>query len=135
MGTYSDAVHGDSAFNSRVLIIGPGTPIAQDVVQSAFTRRGHAIAFASTEDSSAYNLDQYDLLILELDAGDANALGVCAQLRQRTLTPLLVLVPMTARSQGLRALEMGADTYVVVPFDRRELVARSEALLRRHRRH
>lgn len=126
-------VHPGIISHSRVLIIGPGASIAQDVVQSAFTRRGHTTDLTSIEQSIDLELDRYDLLILELDMDDTEAAQSCVRLRRLTLAPLLVLVPATARSQGIKALELGADSFVVIPFDRRELMARSEALVRRHR--
>lgn len=126
-------VHPGLISHSHVLIISPRTSVAQNVVQSAFTRRGHAADLTSIQNYSSLDLDGYDLLILELDVDDAEAAQFCVQLRLLTLTPLLVLVPTTARSQGIKALELGADSFVVVPFDRRELMARSEALVRRHR--
>lgn len=117
----------------NVLIIIPESPIAHGVVMSTFKRRGHSVDLVAAETCLDSHLNQYDLLILELDSGDADAVWLCSRLRQVTLTPLLVLAPVTARSQGIRALELGADGFVLVPFDRRELVARSEALVRRHR--
>lgn len=134
VSTQQHAVYPGIVPHSNVLIIGPGSPIAQDVVQSAFRRRGHTIDLVSTEESARHDLDQFDLLIVELDVGETDAVRLCARLRLRTLTPLLVLVPVTARNQGIQALEMGADSFVLIPFDRRELMARAEALIRRHRR-
>lgn len=133
ISTQQQAVHPSIVPHSHILIIGPGSPIAQNVVLSAFTRRGHSTHHASVEESVRLDLDQYDLLVLELDVEDAEAVQFCNRLRFVTLAPLLVLVPVTARSQGIRALELGADSFVLIPFDRRELMARAEALVRRHR--
>lgn len=132
--TQQPTVHPGIVSHSHVLIIGPRASVAQNVIQSAFTRRGHATDLASIEGITSLDLDGYDLLILELDVDDAEAAQFCVRLRRLTLTPLLVLVPAMARSQGIKALELGADSFVVIPFDRRELMARSEALVRRHRR-
>jgi DNA-binding response OmpR family regulator len=80
------------------------------------------------------DLDRYDLLILEIDNHDPEAVQQCVRVREVTLAPLLVLVPEMARNQGIQALMLGADSFVALPFNRSELVARSEALIRRYRR-
>jgi DNA-binding response OmpR family regulator len=119
-----------------ILVMSPATGGAREAVRSILKRRGHSVESAPTDfDAIAAieNIDVYDLLVLDLDIHDAEAVQLCAQLRQVTLAPLLVLVPETARNQGILALELGADSFVVVPFDRRELVARAEALVRRYR--
>ncbi len=120
-----------------VLLIAPPAATSREAVRSVLARRGHTVEFNSSANSavdSSGDLDRYDLLILELDTVDEEAVQVCARLRAVTFAPLMVLVPETARSQGIRALELGADTFIVTPFDRREIVARSEALVRRYRR-
>ena len=103
------------------------------MVASIFRRRGHLVEIDPnwTEDFSA--IDAHDLVVVELDVRKPDVLSFLGRLRQISVVPLLVLIPMTARSQGIRALELGADCFVVLPFDRRELVARSEALIRRYR--
>lgn len=119
-----------------VLVMGHAADGAREAVRSILKRRGHSVEFAPPDFNAIAaidNVDVYDLLVLDLDIHDAEAVQLCAQLRQITLAPLLVLVPETARNQGILALELGADSFVVMPFDRRELVARSEALVRRYR--
>lgn len=118
---------------SRVLLLGIEGAGALDMVAAVFRRRGHLVEIDPnwTEDFSA--LGAYELVVIELDVRKPDVFSFLARLRQISVVPLLVLIPMTARSQGIRALELGADCFVVLPFDRRELVARSEALIRRYR--
>ena len=118
---------------SRVLLVGIEGAGALDMVASIFRRRGHVVEINPnwTEDLSA--ISPYDLVVVELDVRKPDVLSFVGRLRQTSVVPLLVLIPMTARNQGIRALELGADCFVVLPFDRRELVARSEALIRRYR--
>lgn len=117
----------------KMLIIAPSSSATWDVVCSGLIRRGHKVEFTVSDLSAIQDLESYDLLILDLNVHDVEAVQQCARLRQVTLAPLLVLVPETARSQGIQALELGADTFMVSPFDKREIVARSEALVRRYR--
>jgi DNA-binding response OmpR family regulator len=117
----------------KMLIIASSSGATWDVVCSGLIRRGHKVDFTVSDVSVIQDLESYDLLILDLNVYDVEAVQQCARLRQVTLAPLLVLVPETARSQGIQALELGADTFMVSPFDKREIVARSEALVRRYR--
>jgi len=121
---------------SNALVVGPPWGGAREAIRSILRRRGHLVEFAPADLAVIQAVDQlsaFDLVVLELDSQDLEAVQLCGQLRQVTLAPLLVVVPETGRSQGIRALELGADSFVVAPFDRRELVARAEALIRRYR--
>ena len=118
---------------SRVLLVGSEGVGALDLVGSIFRRRGHLVEIDPKGTEELSSIDAYDLVVVELDVRKPDALSFMGRLRQISVVPLLVLIPMTARSQGIRALELGADCFVVLPFDRRELVARSEALIRRYR--
>ena len=118
---------------SRVLLVGIEGVGALDLVASIFRRRGHQVKIDPTGAEQQSTIDAYDLVVTELDVRKPDVFLFLGWLRQFSTVPLLVLIPMTARSQGIRALELGADCFVVLPFDRRELVARSEALIRRYR--
>lgn len=116
-----------------MLVLGGEGAAVLDVAASILRRRGHEVEVERSGMTSIAALDAYDLVVLEPDSRDPNALSILGSLRQVSIVPLLVLVPLTARGQGIRALELGADCFMVSPFDRRELVARSEALIRRYR--
>ncbi len=103
------------------------------LVAAALLRRGHRASFSALPVAPSVELDAFDLLVLEPDAGDPDALRICRALREFSKVPLLVIVPLTARSRGIQALDLGADSFMVAPFDRRELLARCEALIRRYR--
>lgn len=121
---------------SNILVMGLPSGSAREAIRAILKRRGHSVEFAPADTSVIAQLesaDFVDLLVLELDIHDSEAVQLCAQLRQVTIAPLLVVVPETGRNQGIQALELGADSFVAAPFDRRELVARSEALIRRYR--
>ncbi|HNS01422.1 MAG TPA: hypothetical protein PKM78_03470 [Anaerolineae bacterium] len=125
-----------SVSQSNALVLGPAWGGTREAIRAILRRRGHLVEYAPADLAVVQALDcidAFDLLVLELDSQDLEAVQLCAQLRQVTLTPLLVVVPETGRSQGIRALELGADSFMVAPFDRRELVARAEALIRRYR--
>ncbi len=75
---------------------------------------------------------QFDVCILDLGLPDADGADLLARWRGRGMqTPLLVLTARDAVAHRVRGLQLGADDYVLKPFDLDELVARVHALLRR----
>lgn len=74
----------------------------------------------------------YDLLILDWMLPKLDGIDVCQQLRrQGKSTPILMLTARDTSSDKVQGLDVGADDYVVKPFDIPELLARIRALLRR----
>ena len=102
------------------------------MISAPLLRRGHLVDEKPLETEALSEVDRYQLVVLELHHNNPDDVAVCSALRKVSKVPLLVLVPVTAKNQGVRALELGADSFMVTPFDRRELVARSEALIRRY---
>lgn len=75
---------------------------------------------------------QFDICILDLGLPDADGSELLARWRARgSQMPLLVLTARDAVSHRVRGLQLGADDYVLKPFDLEELVARIHAILRR----
>jgi two-component system copper resistance phosphate regulon response regulator CusR len=74
----------------------------------------------------------YDLIILDIRLPIKDGWAVCRELRQAELhTPILMLTASGAYEDRVRGLDLGADDYLVKPFDANELFARVRALLRR----
>jgi two-component system KDP operon response regulator KdpE len=72
-----------------------------------------------------------DAAILDLVLPDGDGIEVCKALREWSQMPILVLSAIGDEDEKVRALEAGADDYIVKPFAPRELVARLQAALRR----
>ena len=72
-----------------------------------------------------------DAAILDLVLPDGDGIAVCRELREWSRMPILVLSAVGDEEEKVRALEAGADDYIVKPFSPRELVARLQAVLRR----
>jgi two-component system KDP operon response regulator KdpE len=72
-----------------------------------------------------------DAAIIDLVLPDADGIAVCRSLREWSRMPILVLSAIGDEAEKVRALEAGADDYIVKPFAPRELVARLQAVLRR----
>ncbi len=74
-----------------------------------------------------------DAIVLDLQLPDIDGLEVCRRIRRAgDLTPILMLTARDAVNDRVAGLDVGADDYLVKPFDLAELLARLRALLRRH---
>ena len=74
----------------------------------------------------------YDVVLLDLNSPQLSGKAVLRRLRERGDTvPVIVLTATASLDQKVLCLEIGADDYLVKPFEIRELVARIKALVRR----
>lgn len=78
--------------------------------------------------------NQYDLIILDLSLPGLDGLELCRRLRDDAgdTTPVLMLTARDTVEDRVSGLRVGADDYLVKPFAPEELLARTDALLRRH---
>src|SRR5271166_3988277 len=81
-------------------------------------------------------LYDYDIIILDLMLPDIDGYEVLRRLRAaRVSTPILILSGLSELDNKIKGLGFGADDYLTKPFDRRELVARIQAIVRRSKGH
>jgi len=90
-------------------------------------------AHDSREMRTVWQRAQFNLLILDLMLPDEDGLSICRRLRsEHDETPIIMLTTAkTAEIDRIVGLEMGADDFLTVPLNPRELVARVNAILRR----
>jgi two-component system OmpR family response regulator len=72
-----------------------------------------------------------DLVILDIMMPGEDGLSLCRFLRETTNIPVILLTAISAETDRIIGLEIGADDYVTKPFSARELLARVKAVLRR----
>ncbi|MEA3337223.1 MAG: hypothetical protein U9R25_15055 [Chloroflexota bacterium] len=123
---------GTAATKSKILIAVTGQDIVEELSAAILRRRGHWVDKLPLSSHTKDNLGDYDLVAIALNANQPDGLTYCVELRQISKVPVLILVEWTARNMGIQALELGADSFMLTPYDRRELVARAEALIRRY---
>lgn len=75
--------------------------------------------------------EDYQLILLDLMLPGSDGFTLCRELRARTRIPIIMLTARSESADKVLGLELGADDYVVKPFDPRELVARIHTVLRR----
>lgn len=104
-----------------------------------FLRRGlleesYAVDVAGDGEDALYKfeINEYDLVILDLLIPKIDGIGVCRKIREvNTSTPILILTARDATEDKIKGLDAGADDYMTKPFSFSELSARVRALLRR----
>ena len=116
----------------RVLVVDDNEAI-QKLVSVNLQIRGYAVTVAGSgeEALSLFSADTYDLLILDLVLPGLGGIDVCAQIRQQSDVPVIVLSAREDEELKVRALDAGADDYVTKPFSQEELLARVRAVMRR----
>lgn len=81
-------------------------------------------------------LYDYDIIVLDLMLPDMDGYQVLRRLRAaRVKTPVLILSGLNGLDDKIKGLGVGADDYLTKPFDKRELIARLQAVVRRSRGH
>ena len=81
----------------------------------------------------AMTQEHYDVVVLDLMLPGEDGLSLCRALRADSDVPIIMLTARGESTDRVVGLELGADDYVVKPFDPRELVARIHTILRRTR--
>jgi len=77
---------------------------------------------------------RFDLILLDVMLPGEDGLSLCRYVSEHLHIPVILLTAVTEQADRVAGLEVGADDYVVKPFDPRELVARIRSVLRRAQR-
>ena len=80
----------------------------------------------------AFDTYQPNLMLLDLMLPGVDGYQVCREIRARSNTPIIMLSAKGEVFDKVLGLEMGADDYIMKPFDSKEMVARVKAVLRRY---
>jgi two-component system, OmpR family, phosphate regulon response regulator OmpR len=107
----------------------------RELLQRYLTEQGFdikTVADAKEMDVAMQN-DHFDLLVLDLMLPGEDGLSICRRLRGNNIsTPIVMLTARGDEVDRIIGLEMGADDYLPKPFNPRELLARINAVMRRH---
>lgn len=98
---------------------------------------GFGMSVVAVADGKAMSVvlekESFDLIILDLMLPGEDGLSLCRNLRAKSDIPILMLTARGEAMDRVVGLEVGADDYIVKPFEPRELVARIQTILRRAR--
>ena len=120
--------------NKKVLMVDDDMRM-RELLQRYLTEQGFNIKTVSDSkemDAILVN-ESFDLLVLDLMLPGEDGLAICRRLRaNKFTTPIIMLTARGDEVDRIIGLEMGADDYLPKPFNPRELLARINAVLRRH---
>ena len=96
-------------------------------------KQGYRVTQAPGAEAARAALAAYaiDLVVLDVMMPGEDGFSLCRHIRATGELPVILLTAKTEDTDRIVGLEMGADDYVVKPFNPRELVARVKAILRR----
>ncbi|MDP2234209.1 MAG: response regulator transcription factor [Actinomycetota bacterium] len=116
----------------RILVVEDEKSI-RDAVTAYLEKEGYWVTPAADGLSAldAFDKHPYDLVVLDLMLPKMSGEQVCAEIRDTSDVPIIMLTAKGEEEDRIAGLEIGADDYLVKPFSPRELVARVRALLRR----
>lgn len=117
----------------RLLLI-EDDPMIGESVLDLLRDEGYAVDWVKDGEVADLTLDaqSYDLILLDLGLPKRDGLAVLGRLRERKdRTPVLIATARDALEQRVKGLDMGADDYIVKPYEIEELLARIRALIRR----
>lgn len=105
----------------------------RDLVQQYLEQQGYRVTAVESGAALRRLLEKQtaDLIVLDVMMPGEDGLSVCRQLRTSTGIPVIFLTAMADDTDRIIGLELGADDYLVKPFNPRELLARIRAVLRR----
>jgi two-component system response regulator CiaR len=116
----------------RILIIEDDKILSKTIEQCIIKKYNVDRAFDGEEGVIYAKQGIYDVIILDLMLPVMNGYDVLANLRKEKIyTPVLILTAKETLDDKLKGFRLGADDYLLKPFNREELLARIDALIRR----
>ncbi len=115
------------------LLIIDDEPAIVETVENRMRREGYTTftADSAEEGMRLFRRLKPDLVILDIMLPQRSGLEFCRSVRQEHTTPIIMISARAAETDKVKGLELGADDYVVKPFNLSELAARVKAVLRR----
>lgn len=122
---------------SSILVV-EDEPGIQALLASNLSRGGHSVDMALSAEAAIAQINNSlpDLILLDWMLPGMSGLDLMRKLRGDLRTyhiPIILLTAKTAEQDRVSGLELGADDYITKPFSARELLARTQAVLRRGR--
>ena len=117
------------------LLVIEDEPRAADYLRQGLVESGHAVevALTGTDGLHAAMTGDHDLVILDVMLPGVDGFAVLSALRTAKQIPVLMLTARGQMDDKVRGFDLGADDYLVKPFQFPELLARVRALLKRGR--
>ena len=118
---------------NALILIAEDDPEIADIIRAYLEREGFRTVHAPDGRIALgmHHALKPDLILLDVSMPRMDGWEVLAAVRQRSTTPVIMVTALDQDIDKLQALRIGADDYVVKPFNAVEVVARTKAVLRR----
>ena len=118
----------------RVLIV-DDEPQMRDIIEYIFSKAGYETCTAPDAEiaSAMVRRENFDAAILDVMLPRASGLTLCQRIREASRIPVIFLSALGSAEERVAGFEAGADDYIVKPFNARELLLRTRAVLTRYR--
>ncbi len=115
-----------------ILIVEDNTELSQ-LLSDFLTAEGYTVSSAVSGGRAVELFERYGakLVVLDINLPDMNGFSVCAKLREKTDTPILIVSCRTGKDDKLNGLELGADDYIEKPYDIDILIAKIKGIFKR----
>lgn len=119
--------------NNNLVLIVEDEPAIAKIIEGYLLREGFRTVQAADGETALQHhaLLKPDIVLLDVRIPRIDGFGVLARLRQTSSTPVIMVTALADDIDRLSGLHLGADDYVVKPFNPQEVVARVKAVLRR----
>ncbi|WP_405776483.1 response regulator transcription factor [Streptomyces sp. NBC_00859] len=119
----------------RLLLVEDDNHVAA-ALSAVLARHGFGVVHARNGEEALRALlpdeqEPFGVILLDLGLPDLDGYEVCARIRKRTTTPVIMVTARSDVRSRIHGLNLGADDYVVKPYDTGELLARIHAVSRR----
>jgi DNA-binding response OmpR family regulator len=116
----------------KVLIV-DDDPILLDVLSFTFRHFGYEVITAHDGQLALarWENENPDVIVLDVNLPRLDGMEICQRIREAGETPIIMLSVSNTDDDVVRGLHLGADDYITKPFSPRQLIARTEAVLRR----
>src|SRR5699024_7062169 len=121
------------AAKQKILIVDDDANIAE-LISLYLTKECYETMIVNDEEEalSVFKTFQPNLILLDLMLPGIDGYQVCREIRSRSNVPIIMLSAKGEVFDKVLGLELGADDYIIKPFDSKEIVARVKAVLRRY---
>ena len=118
---------------SRHILVVDDDEETLELLKAFLSQAGYQISVARNSEEMDQVMAKWsiDLLVLDLMLKNQSGLDICRDLRQTSSVPVLMLTAMSADQDRNKGLELGADDYMIKPYNPDVLLARIKAILRR----
>ena len=122
--------------DTKLLVVDDDSNICE-ILRIYFENEGYQVKCANdgVEGVSLFKLFEPDLVLLDIMMPKKDGWQVCREIREISSKPVIMITAKGEVFDKVLGLELGADDFIVKPFDMKELSARVKAVLRRYNAH